>query len=60
MAEIDPRKVLDLLDGDSDWNNSDEDEESDSDEENGRMESFVDYIEQYEVLLSHFYRQERE
>ena len=55
MPELDPRKVLDLLDDNSDWNNSDEDEMSDSDEENGGR-VFVNYIEQYEVLLSRFYR----
>ena len=48
MAGINPRKVFELLDDDSDWNRSDKDEESDSDEENGGLESFLDYLEQYE------------
>ena len=51
MAGIDPRKVLDCLYDDSDWNNSDEEEESDSEEENNGVDSFLDYIEEYEVLL---------
>jgi len=44
----------------SNLNNCAEEEKSDSEEENGRLESFLDYIEQYEVLLSCFYRWERE
>ena len=59
MAEINALEVLGCLDDDSDWNESEE-EESDSEEENGRLELFLDYIEQYEVLLSCFYRQDRE
>ena len=35
----------------SNLNNCEEEEKSDSVEENGRLESFLDYIEQYEVLL---------
>ena len=38
----------------SNLNNCEEEEKSDSVEENGRLESFLDYIEQYEVLLSCF------
>ena len=39
----------------SNLNNCEEEEKSDSEEENGGLESFLDYIEQYEVLLSCFY-----
>ena len=38
----------------SNLNNCEEEKKSDSEEENGRLESFLDYIEQYEVLLSCF------
>ena len=43
----------------SNLNNCEEEEKSDSEEENSGLESFLDYIEQYEVLLSCFYRWEK-
>ena len=55
MATIDPTEVLNRLDEDSDWNESDEEDESGSDDDYQDGAGKIDYLEEAQVTYSSFY-----
>ena len=54
MANLQPSKVLKQLDGDRDWNDSDEGE-SGSDDDNAEDAGEIDYLTEAQVICSSFY-----
>ena len=54
MVNLQPFEVLKQLDGDSDWNNSDEEGESGSDDDYTEDAGEIDYLTEAQVICSSF------